>query len=46
MIANTKVEGMDFLPLEYEYIHQLQNPYFALTGKELELKQTTDANKN
>lgn len=25
---------------EFKYVHQLQNLYFALTGKELELKQT------
>ena len=24
--------------IEYKYLHQLQNPYFALTGKELEVK--------
>ena len=26
------------LPKEYKYVHELQNLYFALTGKELEIK--------
>lgn len=28
--------------LEPKYVHQLQNLYFALTGQELEIKQTVD----
>lgn len=31
-------EDMDFLDLPLEYLHQLQNLYFALTGKEIEVK--------
>jgi len=37
-------EGLDYLPspfgpvIKYEYVHQLQNLYFALTGEELEYK--------
>jgi hypothetical protein len=27
------------LPYEIQYVHQLQNLYFALTGKELEIKE-------
>jgi len=40
--------GIDFYLGEYgswykniEYVHQLQNLYFALTGEELQLKQST-----
>lgn len=28
---------------DLDYVHQLQNLYFALTGSELTIKQTTDA---
>ena len=31
-------EDMDFLDLPLEYLHQLQNLYFALTGKEIEVE--------
>lgn len=30
--------GMLLLPFELKHVHQLQNLYFALTGKELEVK--------
>lgn len=32
------IDGMAYSP-ELRYVHQLQNLFFALTGKELELKQ-------
>jgi hypothetical protein len=31
----TGVEKTDLLHLDYEFVHQLQNLYFALTGEEL-----------
>lgn len=34
----TGVEKIDLLHLDYEYVHQLQNLYFALTNQELETK--------
>ena len=33
------VNRMDSLPFNLEYVHQLQNLYFALTGEELTIKQ-------
>jgi hypothetical protein len=35
----TGKELTDLLHLDYQYVHQLQNLYFALTGKELEIKE-------
>lgn len=36
----TRVDSSDFLYCKIpEYVHQLQNLYFALTGKELEIKE-------
>ena len=34
--------GMEFKLCEVKYVHQLQNLYFALTGKELELTNNTN----
>lgn len=34
----TGVEKTDLLHLDYKYVHQLQNLYFALTGEELTVK--------
>lgn len=39
------LNGM-FLPQKFKYLHQLQNLYFALTGKELELIQISHDRKN
>jgi len=39
LIRAIKNESVDFVYVAYpEYVHQLQNLYFALTGKELEFK--------
>ena len=34
----TGVEKTELLHMDYKYVHQLKNLYFALTGTELELK--------
>lgn len=34
----TGTEKTELLHMEYQYVHQLQNLYFALTGQELEIK--------
>jgi hypothetical protein len=36
---NQDYQPIDFDCIEIKYVHQLQNLYFALTGKELEIKQ-------
>jgi hypothetical protein len=35
---NQDYQPIDFDCIEIKYVHQLQNLYFALTGKELEIK--------
>jgi hypothetical protein len=35
---NQDYQPIDFDCIEIKYVHQLQNVYFALTGKELEIK--------
>ena len=37
-IDNSKTFEISFYATRIEYLHQLQNLYFALTGKELEIK--------
>lgn len=33
------LEGIEHFEMKVDYVHSLQNLYFALTGKELELKE-------
>lgn len=39
VVTNDDMTNSHCIGTEISYIHQLQNLYFALTGKELELKQ-------
>ena len=38
--VNTDEWRCDHLEMQFKYVHQLQNLYFALTGEELQLKES------
>lgn len=41
---NTYMLDIDILHIKIQYVHQLQNLYFALTGEELEIKDLDPQN--